>query len=319
MLHTHHAQSDTRPGKRESHEGYVDVAQASRRPPIVNIIVGMVVCIAALQAAQFFATNKAFEWSVVGEFLTDGTILKGILTTLELTAISMILGVMLGAVIAAMRQSKNPFLSSIAGVYVWIFRAIPLLVQLLFWYNLSALLPRLTIGVPFGPDLLYWETNSLITPMIAAILGLTLNEAAYMAEIIRGGLMAVDPAQREAATAIGMNSSRMYGRIIVPQAMRFIVPPTGSQLISMLKATSLVSVIAMSDLLYNVQHIYNENFKIIPLLTVAVIWYLVLTSVLYVGQMYVERYYARGADRNSVAKRSRRARRIIEENRVGEV
>jgi len=278
-------------------EETADVSTARNPLPVKTIIVAIIVSIAALQFLQFLITNERFEWETVGKYLVDGSVLQGLLTTLALTAIGMLIGIILGALVAACRMSNNPFLQAIAGVYVWIFRAIPVLVQLLFWYNLSALLPHITLGVPFGPDILYWQTNDVITPLLAALLGLTLNEGAYMAEIIRSGLMSVDRTQHEAASAIGMKKFRMYRRIIIPQAMRFIVPPTGSQLISMLKATSLVSVIAMSDLLYNVQHIYNENFKVIPLLTVAVLWYLAITSVLYVAQVYVERYYARGASR----------------------
>ena len=179
-------------------------------------------------------------------------------------------------------------------MFVWFFRGTPLLVQLILWYNLSFLFPQITLSIPFGPTLAAWNSNDLITPITAAIIGLALNEAAYMAEIIRGGLLSVDRGQMETAEAFGMRPMRALWRIVIPQAMRSIVPPTGNQFISMIKATSLVSVIAMADLLYSAQSIYNRNFEVIPLLMVAVLWYLLITSILSVIQSRIERYYARG-------------------------
>jgi polar amino acid transport system permease protein len=193
------------------------------------------------------------------------------------------------------RISGNPLLRAVAGGYIWFFRGTPTLVQLIFFYNLSALLPTISLGIPFGPELVTLNTNSVITPMLAAILGLGLNEGAYMAEIVRGGLLSVDPGQREAGAAIGMTNARIMRRIVLPQAMRFIVPPTGNQVISMVKATALVSVIALSDLLYTAQSIYNRTFETIPMLIVACIWYLVVTSILYVAQSFIERHYNRGS------------------------
>ena len=200
-------------------------------------------------------------------------------------------------------MSNDRLFSSAAGLFIWFFRGTPLLVQLIFWYNLSTLFPELSISIPFGPTLVSWNTNDVITPMTAAIAGLSLNEAAYMAEIIRGGLLSVDKGQVEATDAFGMTRARALRRVIIPQAMRSIVPPTGNQLISMIKATSLVSVIAMADLLYSVQSIYNRTFEVIPMLLVAVIWYLLITSVLNIGQSYIERYYSRG-DRRTGAPRA---------------
>ena len=174
------------------------------------------------------------------------------------------------------------------------FRGAPLLVQLIFWYNLSTVFPVIALEIPWGPVLAQWNTNDLITPLTAAIAGLALNEAAYMAEIIRGGLLSVDRGQMETAQAFGMTRFRALRRIVIPQAMRAIVPPTGNQLISMIKATSLVSVIAMGDLLYSVQAVYNRTFEVVPLLMVAVLWYLLVTSILNVGKSAIERFYARG-------------------------
>jgi len=251
------------------------------------------------------AHNEKFEWHVVAQWFLDGSVLTGLGVTLGLTVVAMILGVIIGLLLAVAKMSNNRLLSGLSGLYIWFFRGTPLLVQLIFWYNLSTLFPRVTLGIPFGPELGSWDTNALITPLTAAIAGLALNEAAYMAEIIRGGLLSVESGQVETAQSFGMTRGRALRRIIIPQAMRSIIPPTGNQLISMIKATSLVSVIAMGDLLYSVQTVYNRTFEIIPLLMVAVIWYLLITSVLNVGQAAIERFYSRGTRRSeSVSKAS---------------
>ena len=190
----------------------------------------------------------------------------------------MVLGSVLGLAVAVARMSKDTLAASLAGLFIWFFRGTPLLVQLIFWYNLSTLFPQDLHRHPVRPDIGELGYERLITPMTAAIVGLALNEAAYMAEIIRGGLLSVDRGQTETAQAFGMTRARILRRIVIPQAMRSIVPPTGNQLISMIKATSLVSVIAMADLLYSVQSIYNRTFEIIPMLLVAVFWYLLITS-----------------------------------------
>lgn len=239
------------------------------------------------------AVNPNFGWPVVWQYFFDPTVIKGLSVSLGLTVIGMVLGTALGLIIAVARMSTDRLASLLAGLFIWFFRGAPLLVQLIFWYNLSTLFPRISIAIPFGPTLVSWDTNSLITPLTAAIIGLSLNEAALMAEIIRGGLTSVDKGQMETAQAFGMTRGRALRRIIIPQAMKAIVPPTGNQLISMIKATSLVSVIAMADLLYSVQSIYNRTFEVIPMLLVAVFWYLLITSVLNVGQGAIERYYNR--------------------------
>ncbi|MEV0776832.1 amino acid ABC transporter permease [Streptomyces sp. NPDC050433] len=277
----------------------VDVAGAAHvRHPMRWLSVLALVVLGA-QLGHFLVTNSNFEWATVGSYFGAQAIGQGIATTIELTVIAMLIGIVGGVLVAVGRMSENRVLSVVCGAYVWFFRGIPVLVQLVFWYNLSALLPRISFGVPFGPEFVSGQTNSLITPLLAAILGLGLNEAAYMAEIVRGGLLGVDPGQTEAAAALGMGKTRILRRVVLPQAMRFIVPPTGSQVINMMKATSLVSVIALADLLYTVQSIYNRTFETIPLLIVACLWYLVMTSVLYVGQSFIERYYARGATRQA--------------------
>ena len=275
-----------------------DVATAHRPVEWGRWLIWAFVLVVAANFAWIVAWNPNFGWPVVAQWFTAESILRGLYVTLGLTVVAMVIGVAIGLLLAVARLSDDRLLSGLAGLYIWFFRGTPLLVQLIFWYNLSTLFPEISISIPFGPTLVSWHTNDLITPMTAAIAGLSLNEAAYMAEIIRGGLLSVDKGQVEATDAFGMTRSRALRRVIIPQAMRSIVPPTGNQLISMIKATSLVSVIAMADLLYSVQSIYNRTFEIIPMLLVAVIWYLLITSVLNIGQSYIEAYYGRSERRN---------------------
>lgn len=239
-------------------------------------------------------TNPRFRWEVVAEYMFAPEILSGLNMTILLTVTSMAMGIVLGVILALMRLSGNPVLATVSSFYLWAFRGTPLLVQLIFWYNLSALYPQITIGFPFGPNLGAFSANEYITVFVAALLGLGLNEGAYMAEIVRSGLNAINKGQTEAAEALGMTRGRVIRRIVLPQAMRIIIPPTGNQLIGMLKTTSLVSVIAMQELLYSAQLIYTANFQTIPLLIVASVWYLVLTTVLSVGQHYLEKHYSKG-------------------------
>lgn len=254
----------------------------------------VVVALAAL--IKLVVTNPNFSWSTVAEYFTADAILAGLGRTLLLTFVGMVAGVVIGVVMAVMRLSPVPVLSAVSWLYIWFFRGTPLLVQIIFWYNLASLLPTMSLGIPFGgPTFWSGETNVLVTPFVAAVLGLGLNEGAYMAEIVRGGIVSVDHGQREAAKALGMTESRSMRRIILPQAMRVVIPPTGNQLISMLKASSLVSVTSLPELLYASQLIYQQTFETIPLLIVASIWYLIVTSVLTVGQYYLERHYARGS------------------------
>jgi polar amino acid transport system permease protein len=261
--------------------------------------VGMV-CVGVLvaMAVHTLFANPRFEWDVVGQYFTTDSIILGVRRTIELTALTMAIGVALGIVIAVLRLSPNPILSGIAWFFVWFFRGTPLLVQLLIWYNLASLYPELSLGIPFGPGFVQLDVNVLITPYIAAVLGLALNESAYMAEIVRAGILSVDQGQTEAAQALGMSRLRTLRRVILPQAMRVIVPPLGNDTINMLKMTSLVSVIAVPELLFASQTIYTRTFQTIPLLLVAVLWYLIVVSALSVVQYYVERRYARGAARN---------------------
>ena len=243
------------------------------------------------------ATNPHYEWDVVGKNLFKQVIFEGILRTLELTVIAMVIGIALGIVLAVMRLSPNPIVSSASWIYIWVFRGTPVYVQLLFWNAIGVLYKNLAIGVPFGRHFFSGTSNTVITTFTAAILGLGLNEGAYMSEIVRAGIISVDQGQTEAAQALGMNRMRIMRRVVLPQAMRVIIPPTGNETISMLKTTSLVSVISIQELLGAAQTIYNNNLKILQLLIVASLWYLLFTSVLSVGQYYLERRFTRGSAR----------------------
>ena len=260
-------------------------------------VAAVVVIVVAASLIRSAATAPGFQWGTVGEFLFDHRVMEGLLVTVELTVISMAIGIVLGVLLAVMRLSPNPLVSGASWLYILFFRGTPVLVQLLFWYNIAALYPKIALGVPFGPALVHPDANTLITAFRAAVLGLGLNEGAYMAEIMRAGIISVDPGQSDAARSLGMTRLQTMRRIVLPQAMRVIIPPTGNETISMLKTTSLASVVTVTELLYSAQLIYSVNFKPIPLLIVVSIWYLVCTSVLYVGQHYLERYYGRGTSR----------------------
>jgi polar amino acid transport system permease protein len=247
----------------------------------------------AIVAAVFYSivTNEAFEWPVVGEYMLNEQVLSGLARTLELTIAAMVIGLLLGTVLALMRLSRNPLLSTISWAYIWFFRSVPVLVQLIFWYNFGALYSTITLGVPFGPTLFSANTNAVITPLFAALAGLGLSQAAYTAEVIRAGIVAVPAGQTRAALALGMHRLMIFRRIVLPQAMKVIIPPVGNEVISMVKNTSLVSVIAMAELLYTTQLIYSRTYQTIPLLVVASLWYLIIVSVLSAGQHVLERKF----------------------------
>jgi len=241
------------------------------------------------------ASNNNIHWSIVGDYLFDGGILRGLVTTVELTVLAMVIGIALGVVVAVMRLSTNPVLKWVSFGFVWLFRGTPVLVQLIIWFNLAVIFPHI------GPSFFQADTNVVITSFVAALLGLGLNEAAYMSEIVRAGIISVDPGQTEAAHALGMPRTLMMRRIVLPQAMRIIIPPTGNETITMLKTTSLVAVIAANDLLTRAQAIYSSNYAIIELLLVASFWYLLLTSVASVFQYFLERRFARGFTRHGTS------------------
>ena len=244
---------------------------------------------------RLFALSPNINWGAVRQYLGNGQILKGLQLTIIYTLVSMALGVALGIVVATMRLSVNPVLRALSGVYIWIFRGVPLLVQIIFWFNIAIILPRVGIDIP-GTHL-GWSvyTSSIVTTSIAAVLALGLNEGAYMAEIVRAGIQVVDYGQTEAGLALGMKRSLLFRMIILPQAMRAIIPPTGNEFIGLLKSISLVSVIAAQELLTKAQIIYSRNLLIIELLLVASFWYITVTTLLTWGQYYIERYYARGS------------------------
>jgi polar amino acid transport system permease protein len=264
-----------------------------RRNPLI-IGLNVVVVAALLWGVSILFTNPNFEWATVFQYLFNEQVLAGVVVTLWLTAVSMTLGIVLGTLLAVMRLSDHRVFRYTAGVYVWFFRGVPVLVQLIFWFNLASLFPTIDFGLPFMTPLFSLDANELITRTGAAILGLALCEAAYMAEIVRAGIESVGVGQREAASALGMSPWLTFRRVVLPQATRVIIPPTGNELINLLKGTSLVSVLAISDLLYAVQTIYSQNFLTIPLLITATVWYLAITSVLNVVQMRIERHFAAG-------------------------
>ncbi|GAA3353004.1 amino acid ABC transporter permease [Streptomyces antimycoticus] len=268
----------------------------TRRPG--QRVAAVVVAFLLVFLLEGWITNPRMQWGTVGEFLFSPVIMEGLRTTLLLTFLAMALGIAGGVVLAVLRMSANPILSRLSWCYIWLFRGTPLLVQLLFWYFLSAVVPTIGLGIPWGPTFVQADTNDLITQLTAAVLGLGLHEAAYMAEIVRAGITSVDDGQNEAAQALGMSRGQTLRRIVLPQALRIIIPPTGNQVISMLKTTSLVFAIAVPELLTSIQGIYSRNFQQVPLLVVACFWYLVATSVLGVGQYYLERRFGRGTSRD---------------------
>jgi polar amino acid transport system permease protein len=272
---------------------------------------GALILVAGTALVHSAATNPRFDWGLVGHYFLSSEVLSGLRVTLELTAISMAVGIVLGVLLAVTRLSPNPLLSGASWLYTWFFRGTPVLVQLLFWNFVSAVYPTISLGIPFGPELVHGNANTLITPFVAAVLGLGLNEGAYMSEIVRAGILSVDEGQTDAAHALGMTRLQTMRRIVLPQAMRVIIPPTGNETISMLKTSSLVSVIAYRELLYSVQLIYAVSYRQIPLLIVASIWYLIVTTVLSVGQYYVERHYGRGAARELPETPLQRIRRLL--------
>lgn len=260
--------------------------------------ISAVVILAALAVfAQSLVTNPNFRWDIVATYILDVKVVQGVGWTLLLTVASMVLAIILAILLAFMRQSDNPVFRWSSWAWVWFFRGTPVYTQLIFWGLVSVLYPKIAAGVPFGPELFSLDTSTVINPLIAAILGLGLNESAYLAEIFRAGLKSVDRGQMEAAEALGMAKTKIMWRIILPQAMRVIVPPTGNETIGMLKTTSLVLAVPFTlDLTFATNNLANRTYLPVPLLIVAAIWYLVITSLLMVGQHYIEAYYGKGVD-----------------------
>src|SRR5947209_11480616 len=261
-------------------------------------VAAIVVLVLLAMLGHWLVGTTGLHWDVVRHYLFNSSILTGVRRTIVLTVIAMAIGIVLGVILAVMRLSPNPIVSGAAWLYIWFFRGTPVLVQLLFWYNLPAVMHSLSVGVPFGPSWFHTDPKTAITQFTAAILGLGLNAAAYMAEIARAGILSVDEGQTEAAQALGMTRLQTMRRIVLPQAMRVIIPPTGNETISMLKTTALVSVIGYAELTFTAQIIGSRTFQVIPLFLTISLWYLAMTSVLYVGQFYLERYFARGSARS---------------------
>ena len=245
---------------------------------------------------RFIVFNPRWEWSTVGEYLFNRRVLSGLVNTITLTVVSSVLGLVFGVVVAACRVSNNVVLRAFGGVYIWTVRAVPTLVMLLFIFFIGALIPTIGIGLPFMEPWFDVPLNDLISRWSAAVIGLAFFLGGFSAEIFRGGLLAVPRGQWEAANALGMGRLSALRRVILPQAIRVIIPPLANELITMFKNTSLVSVIGYVELLTTVQQIYSVNFRTIPLLTVAVLWYLTLTSLALLGQRQLERRFGRGFD-----------------------
>jgi polar amino acid transport system permease protein len=260
---------------------------------------GALVTLLILWLISAAGSTDALRWSAIPRYLFNHSILQGVVNTLILSILAQAMGIVLGVVLAIMRLSPNPVLTTVSGAYIWIFRGTPVLLQLLVWYNLSLIFPNLTLAIPFtGITLFTMPMNDFMTPLTAALLGLGLNEAAYMAEIVRAGIQSIDEGQTEAASALGMNTRQTMRRIVLPQAMRMIIPPTGNEFVSMLKLSSLALVVQYGELMWRARAIYTANLLIIELLLTISIWYLFVTSIASVGQFFLERRFARGTSRS---------------------
>jgi polar amino acid transport system permease protein len=259
-------------------------------------IASLVATVLLAQFAHALATNPVFQWHAFGYWFFRPVIVRGLLLTLQLTGLSAVFGLVGGIVLAILRLSGSPLLRAISWGYVWIFRSIPLIVLLLFLANVTALYSSLSLGIPFGPGFVRFNANDVLGFFVVAVLGLSLNEAAYAAEIVRSGIISVDEGQREAAAALGLPKRRQYSRIILPQATRTIIPTYANQLIGLLKGTSVVYITSLLELFGEVETQASTNSgQIIPLLMVGTVWYIILTSILSVIQFYLERYFSRGA------------------------
>lgn len=262
---------------------------------IIAAVMAVVILAAVIVS---FAGNENIHYPTIAEFVFHPGILAGLGVTFQLSIVAMVCGILIGIVVAVARMSDNRVLQALAGGYIWLFRGVPLLVQLLLFGNFALLAPQLGLQIPFTDVLLFGiDTNAVITPFIASILALSLHEGAYMAEVVRGGILAVDTGQAEAATALGMTKGTAMRRIILPQALRVIIPPTGNQFITLLKTTSLVAVIAGHDLMSTALNISAQSYRTIEMLLVASIWYLAVVSVLSLLQRLLEKRLARGVRR----------------------
>jgi polar amino acid transport system permease protein len=291
---------------RKSKQPQVDIPNKIDALPVrrvAPVVAGVIVALLALMLVQGLVTNPRLEWDVVWKYLFNEHVLGGIGWTLILTVASMVIAVVLSVILAVMRSSTNVVLRGVSWFWIWFFRGTPVYTQLVFWGLFSVLIPRLSIGVPFT-SIEFWSIDSqvVVTAAVGAIVGLALNESAYLAEIVRAGLEAVDPGQAEAAAALGMRRGLIMRRIILPQAMRIIVPPVGNETIGMLKTTSLVLAVPFTlDLQFATNAVANRIYKPIPLLLVACIWYLVITTILMIVQSRLEKYFGKGFEQRAIA------------------
>lgn len=286
--------ADTPPAGSGAASGGAPPPEAIKAIPVKHYgrWVSAVLVLAVLALIVVAFANSKIRYSVIWDYLDDETIVSGAWHTLLISICAMILGIALGVVMAVMRMSKNPVMSSVSWFYIWFFRGTPVLVQLFLWYNLAYIFPTLNLG--FYKN----EMNDVITPFLAALLGLGLNEGAYMSEIVRAGINSVDEGQTEASQALGMTGSQNLRRIVLPQAMRVIVPPTGNEYINMLKTSSLAYAVQYQELMKATTDIYSTTLAVMELLFVASIWYLILTSIFTIGQFYLERRFSRGSQRS---------------------
>jgi len=268
--------------------------------------VSAVVVLALLGLLAHAFAGADLRWGSVGDFFFNGQILAGVRNTIVVSVLAMLIGLVGGVLLAVMRMSKNPVTSSVSWLYIWLFRGTPVYVQLLLWFNLALVFPYINLG-PIYRD----EMTDAMTPFMAALLGLGLNEAAYMAEICRAGIQSVDEGQTEASQALGMTGAQNMRRIVLPQAMRVIVPPTGNEFINLLKTSALCSVVQFEETLRKAQNIGNTSSAVVEMLMVATIWFLAITTVFSIGQFYLERYYARGSARQLPATPWQRARQLV--------
>ena len=290
----------------------VDVSSPSDNPAAIDAVplrhpwrwvAAIVIIILAALFIYGAATNEAYGWATFGKYILDERIVKGVWVTIQLTVLSMILAVVLAVILAVMRLSPNPVFRSVSWMYLWIFRGTPVFVQLVFWGLVPTIYKNLQLGIPFGPTFFEFNIQNLSNYFLLAIIGLGLNEAAYLAEIIRAGISSVPEGQSEASTALGMSWLLTMRRTVLPQAMRVIIPPTGNEFISQLKTTSLAVAVPFTlDLFGRQRDIASVIFQPVPLLLVAAAWYLLITSILMVGQFYLERYYSRGVSRKLTTK-----------------
>ncbi len=260
-------------------------------------VISVAVLILVAQFVHGLATNPGWDWATFAQYFTASSVLSALWTTIELTLWGTVLGFALGVLLAIGRLSNNPVLQVVSWTYIWAFRSIPLIVQLLFWFNIAYLYKTLSIGIPFGPAFFEFGVAGVISGFTAAVIGLALHQAAYSAEIIRAGIISVDHGQIEAANALGIPRRRQFVKIVLPQAMRAILPNAANEVISLFKGTSIVSTMAIAELFYQVQVIFGRTGRVVPMLMVATVWYIILTTILSIGQYYVERRYARGSAR----------------------